>query len=188
VGRAAKVKNPEYLLGLKKELKKQKIDVGVFMVSEISKKNRLRKKLRKAGIKILPAMNIQQLRDFYRNMGIIISPSVFETYGNVPLESVASGTPALINNNMGVAEIFRRHHLDDYVLDFGDVPNVVRKIDGFRHDSVDRNIRESLRKYLWNTVIDEYYLCCRKEAALFHHMPQPGGNDGQEETDGSDTA
>lgn len=163
VGRGSKTKNPEYLLKLKDELKRKKMDTNVYMVSDISKKNRLRKKLSRAGIKILSAMDTQHLRDFYRNMGIIISPSFFETYGNVPIESVATGTPALINSNMGVAEIFKKHNINNYIIDFDDVHDVVSRIDGFKNHRVNKDIRESLRRYLWDSIIDEYYNVCRQE-------------------------
>jgi len=163
VGRSSRTKNPEYLLTLKDELKRQKMDIDIYMVSNISEKNKLRKKLSKADIKIFSTMDTQHLRDFYRDMGIIISPSFFETYGNVPIESVATGTPALINNNMGVAEIFKKHNLHNYITDFDDVQDVVSRIDEFKNHRVNEDIRESLRGYLWDSVIDEYCNVCKQE-------------------------
>jgi len=163
VGRMTKIKNPEYLLRLKDELKRQKMNLKVYMVSNINRKNWLRKKLSRAGVKILSAMDTQRLRNFYRDMGIIICPSFFETYGNVPAESVAAGTPALISDNMGVAEIFKKHDLNHFIIDFDDVYDAVSKIDGFRNQRIDKQKRESLKEYLWDSVIDEYCNVCRDE-------------------------
>ena len=167
VGRDSKNKNPEYLLALKDELKRNKMDTDIYMISNMNKKNKLRKKLSKARIKILSAMDTQHLRDFYRDMGVIISPSFFETYGNVPIESVASGTPALINNNMGVAEIFKKHNLHNYITDFDDVQDVVSRIDEFKNHRVNKDIRESLRRYSWDSVIDTYFNVCRQEVERY---------------------
>ena len=136
------------------------------MVSNINRKNWLWKKLSRAGVKILSAMDTDRLRNFYRNMGIIICPSFFETYGNVPAESVAAGTPALISDIMGVAEIFKKHDLTHYIIDFGDVYDAVSKIDGFRNQRIDRQKRESLKRYLWDSVIDEYCQVCRGEIKI----------------------
>jgi glycosyltransferase involved in cell wall biosynthesis len=160
-------KNPEYLLALKDELKRKKMDTDIYMISNINKKSNLRKKLSRARIKILSAMDTQQLRDFYRDMGVIVSPSFFETYGNVPIESVASGTPALINNNMGVAEIFKKHNLHNYITDFDDVQDVVSRIDEFKNHRVNKDIRESLRRYSWDSVIDTYFNVCRQEVERY---------------------
>lgn len=168
VGRGTKTKNPEYLLTLKDELKRKRMNTDIYMVSNINEKNKLRKKLSRAGIKILSFMETQYLRDFYRDMGIIISPSFFETYGNVPVESVATGTPALINSNMGVAEIFERHNLHNYITDFNDVYDVVSRIDEFKNHRVNKDIRESLRRYLWDSVIDAYFNVCRLEMERYH--------------------
>lgn len=163
VGRSSKIKNPEYLLRLKDELKRQRMKMNIYMVSDIKRKNNLKKKLSKARIKILSAMGTQSLRDFYRKMSLIISPSFFESFGNVPIESIATGTPALINNNMGVAEIFKKHNLFHYILNFEDMHDVVSKIHEFKNQRVSKEIRESLRKYMWDSIIDEYCHICRQE-------------------------
>lgn len=163
VGRSSKIKNPEYLLRLKDELKKQRMNMKIYMVSDIRRKSNLKKKLSKARIKILSAMETQSLRDFYRNMSLVISPSFFESFGNVPMESLATGTPALINNNMGVAEIFKKHNLFHYIIDFEDMYDVVSKIHEFKNQRVSKEIRESLREYMWDSIIDEYCHICRHE-------------------------
>ncbi|MFQ6038851.1 MAG: glycosyltransferase family 4 protein [Candidatus Aminicenantales bacterium] len=160
VGRATKIKNPEFLIKLKRELKRQKRKYPLYMVSEIGRKNRLRKRLRRAGVRILPVMDTRALRDFYRDMGVIISPSAFETYGNVPAESLAAGTPALVSENMGVAEVFRKLALDEFITDFRDVRAVVEKIESLRHRTVDGHIRRSLREYTWEAIIQEYIGVC----------------------------
>jgi glycosyltransferase involved in cell wall biosynthesis len=163
VGRATKTKNPEYLIMLRDEMRRQKLDMDIYMVSHFSDMNWLKKRLTKAGIKMLSFMDTQRLRDFYRERGIIISPSLFETYGNVPIESIAAGTPALINKNMGVAEIFKKHNLESFIVDFNNVQDTVSSIDTFRDYRIEKDIRESLRRYVWDAVIEEYFQVCRLE-------------------------
>ncbi len=163
VGRATKTKNPEYLIMLREEMRRQKVNMDIYMVSNFSDMNWLKKKLSRAGIKMLSIMDTPRLRNFYRDRGIIISPSLFETYGNVPIESIATGTPALINNNMGVAEIFKKHNLDSYIIDFNDVHDVVSAIERYKNHRIDKGTRESLRRYAWDTIIEEYYRVCKQE-------------------------
>lgn len=169
VGRLTKTKNPEYLIMLREEMKRQKVDMDIYMVIDLSHVNGLKKKLSKAGIKTLSYMDTQCLRDFYRDRGIMVSPSVFETYGNVPIESVASGTPALINNNMGVAEVFKKHNLDSYIIDFSEVNDVVSRIETFRDHRISKSIRESLREYMWDSIIEEYCRICSLEIERYRN-------------------
>lgn len=163
VGRVSRTKNPEYLLLLRDELKRQKKKMRIFMVSDVNHKSRLRKRLSRAKIITLSAMDTICLREFYRDMAVLISPSYFETYGNVPAEAVASGTPALISETMGVAEIFKEHGLNHFITDFNDVREVVERIDEFRNHRVSKEVRESLKRYIWDSVIDCYFNICRGE-------------------------
>jgi len=160
VGRVSRVKNPEFLLRLKKELEGKGRNVRVTVVSDIPRKHPLRKQFSRAGIKIHPVMDTRRLAEFFRRSGLILSPSFFETYGNVPVEAVASGTPALISKNMGVKEVFIRHKLEHLVTDFSDLEEVLENISLFRRTKIDPETRESLKAYLWEAVIREYFRVC----------------------------
>ncbi len=90
--------------------------------------------------------NNRNLASFYRNMGVIISPSHFETYGNVAKESIASGTPALVNKNMGVSETYKKLGLNDWIINFDSIKNVYRKIEDIIGETVNKKVIEKINK------------------------------------------
>ena len=93
-------------------------------------------------IKLYDPMSSRKLAKFYEKMGIIISPSLFETYGNVAQESIASGTPALISSNMGVSETFRDLGLSDYIVNFKSTQDVYNKIINFSGQPISDKVRK----------------------------------------------
>ncbi len=73
-------------------------------------------------------MTTYELGKFYGTMGVIICPSTFETYGNVPQEAIATRTPALIGSGMGITEVFRREGLSYLITDFISTEDVFEKV------------------------------------------------------------
>lgn len=92
-------------------------------------------------VKFHKPKNNKKLVAFYRNMGVIISPSHFETYGNVAKEAIASGTPAIVNPNMGVSETFKNLGLNDWVINFSSVESVYNKIGDVAGKTVEKEVR-----------------------------------------------
>lgn len=46
-----------------------------------------------------------ELPKYYSKSALLIHPSLYEPFGNTPLEAVACGTPALVSDNCGCAEL-----------------------------------------------------------------------------------
>jgi len=163
IGRFTSVKNPEFLLELAESLKQMGKQMDIRMVTRAEENNPLVKQLRARGVVILPPMDTSSLGDFYRKTGVVISPSVFETYGNVPLEAVSSGTPALVSRNMGVSEVFNILGLSDLITDFSDVRAVIEKMEqmlmkGVRIPvEIADKIKES---FAWPRIITRYMDIC----------------------------
>jgi len=167
VGRHYGVKNPEFCLKLA-ELLKDRPEYKIEMVStykvKCHKKGRVASKtvnkFLDAGIKLTSPMNINRLAKFYKEQDVIISPSHFETYGYVPLEAMATGTPALINKTLGVREVFKKLGLDDYIMDFKDPDSIIKKIDFIRENRVviDGEASRRLRKeYSFSKTMAQFF-------------------------------
>ncbi len=167
VGRHYGVKNPEFCLELA-ELLKDKPEYKIEMVStykvKCHKTGRVMhgeaNKFIDAGIKLTSPMNINRLARFYKNQDVIISPSHFETYGYVPLEAIATGTPALINKTLGIKEVFKKLGLDDYIVDFKDPGSIVKKIDFIRKNKVVINGEASRRlrkEYSFSSTMIQFF-------------------------------
>lgn len=109
-------------------------------------------------IKLYDPMSSRKLAKFHEKMGIIISPSLFETYGNVAQESIASGTPALISSNMGVSETFRDLGLSDYIVNFKSTQDVYNKIINFSGQPISDKVRKKLKRNLTPQVVNKRLL------------------------------
>jgi glycosyltransferase involved in cell wall biosynthesis len=79
-------------------------------------------------------------------MGVVISPSHFETYGNVAKESIASGTPAMVSLNMGVSETFDNLGLNDWVINFDSVKSVYDKIENVMGETVHKDVKAKMKE------------------------------------------
>lgn len=162
VGRASHVKNPEYLLQLAKEFKRKGYTFRIQMVTDLPETSRLAAGFRAAGIEIKKPMRTNEIGDFYSSREVMISPSYFETFGNVPIEAVATGTPAFVSSNMGVHEVFLELGLEKLVIDFGNIPEVADQIAQTIHETKTLDIREEIRKrYNWKRTLDRYYEACK---------------------------
>lgn len=125
IGRNAPIKNLQKFCDLHKQLLKEGWDHTATVVSDIDKKT-----LRSIpkSIKVVPSMSMTDLMTFYATQGLIISPSRFETFGNVPIEAVCVGIPVLVSQGMGCAEVLRASGLDRMVIDFDDSESVKERV------------------------------------------------------------
>jgi len=160
IGRSSYVKRLDYILQLNNELRKSCKSYKIHIVTDTQPK--LRAELENAGIEVISPMESSKLREFYQRREVIISPSHFETYGNVPMEAIAAGTPALVSLNMGVAERFIELGLEDYITDFDNIPATVEKIEHVRLMHFPREFKERLKNYLWSAIFDRYYTTCQQ--------------------------
>lgn len=147
VGRWSDVKNPTFIHKLAEYNLQNNSYFKINVVTEINDLTRKQRSLSKM-INFYPPMSSSELGQFYGKMGVIICPSFFETYGNVPQEAVASGTPALIGSNMGVAEVFRKLGLEHLITDFTSVESVYKKLKSISKERVDEKIRNKMKRKL----------------------------------------
>lgn len=165
VGRHYAVKNPEFCIALADKLNNG-ADSGIEMVSsqvKSSSKKALSKAMARfveAGIKLRPAMSTKRLAKFYQSKDLIISPSHFETYGYVPLEAIATGTPALINHTLGIKEVFVKLGLDDFIVDFTNIDHIMEKIEYIKKERtvIDKNTSQRLKKeYSFSNTMLQFF-------------------------------
>lgn len=124
-------------------------------ITDLDTKGPIYKNLSKI-IKFHKPTNNRGLISFYKKMGVVISPSYFETYGNVAKESIASGTPAMVNNNMGVSETFNRLGLKDWIINFDSVESVYNKIEETMGKIVKHSIRKKIKdNYNHKIIFDQ---------------------------------
>lgn len=149
VGRWSNIKNPNFIKKIIKYSQDKNVEYKFNIVSDIAKATEELSDFTN-DVKLYSPMNSQKLANFYSKMSIVISPSFFETYGNVAQESIASGTPALVGPNMGVAEIFKEIGLSNWIVDFKSTKNVYYKIKRFSGQPIKNKVKKML-KYNLNT-------------------------------------
>ena len=168
IGRMRSVKNPEYISTLLDGLNKYDVEADVIIVTDSTQlqnpssyTTRIISDLQRKGVRVLPHMSAQRLAAFYRSVDLVISPSRFETFGNVPLESMVTGTPALINRNMGVREVFQRHSLDEYIVDFDDVESTIKKIKEIKENRIvipPETSSRIIEQHNWDNIMRHHFI------------------------------
>lgn len=125
IGRYSRIKNFDQYFQLHQKLLKDKWEHNASFVTSLPA-NKI-KNLPKS-IQLIPPMTPEGLKRFYLSQGLIICPSFFETFGNVPMEAACLGIPVLVNQTMGCAEVLRQAGLGNMVADFKDEADVLQKI------------------------------------------------------------
>lgn len=163
VSRWAKVKNPEFCGSLARYNQKHNNKLAIHMVTDLGKEKKQRQMLNGV-INFKKPMDNEKLARFYSRMSVIISPSRFETYGNVAKEALATGTPALISSNMGVAETFKKLGLEHWVVDFSSPGQVYKKIMEVTGQKVPQSVKNQLKEMYSPQAINSKMIEILKEA------------------------
>ena len=125
IGRYSKIKNFDKFFDLEVELQKRNWrHSATFVTNPDANLEKMPK-----SIKLLPSMKPEELKKFYLKQGLIICPSEFETFGNVPMEAACLGVPVLVNETMGCAEILRKVGLENMVISFDDISKVANRVE-----------------------------------------------------------
>ena len=145
VSRWTKIKNVEFISELADYNEKTGKKFNINLITDAPFNTRHIKKLSKK-VKLHKPRNNKKLAEFYEKMDVIISPSHFETYGNVAKEAVASGTPALVNTAMGVGETFKKLGLNNFVTSFDSIEKVYVKIENVIGKNIEKPVRDKIKK------------------------------------------
>lgn len=151
IGRYTTIKNFDSFFRLHLELQKRNWRHTASFVTNSSADL---KKMPKT-IESLPSMTMDGLKKFYLAQGLIVCPSTFETFGNVPMEAVCLGIPVLVSENMGCAEILKKVGLENMVIRFDDIKNVADRVQELCGQSILPKQLNSLRRILDNNLISE---------------------------------
>lgn len=148
VGRWSHIKNPDFIEKLANYNHSKKDEFNINVVTNQKKTQESISARSRNNMNLICPMDNRRLADFYGQMGVVITPSFFETYGNVAQEAIASGTPALISSKMGVSETFKKLGLDNWIINFDSVSKVhkiLRKVSG---QTVDPVVRKKMASFL----------------------------------------
>lgn len=161
VGRYSKIKNFEKFFDIHRELGRRKWGHTSSFVTSGTKIKKLPR-----SIDVLPPMTAEGLKNFYLSQGLIICPSTFETFGNVPMEAVCLGIPVLVSENMGCAEVLRKVGLENMVISFHSTKKVADRVQELCGQSILPKQLNALKRLLDNGFVSEQIRAVIKQAAL----------------------
>jgi glycosyltransferase involved in cell wall biosynthesis len=115
--------------------------------------------------KFLSPKTMAEMVQFYQETDVVINPSFFETFGYVPAESVACGTPVIISPIQGISEVFLKCGLERMIMDFSDVSAVHERIPAIIQGGVSQKEVENLRMELDPVFLAKKVLLVLSEAA-----------------------
>jgi glycosyltransferase involved in cell wall biosynthesis len=107
-----------------------------------------------------------ELASCYTASDLLVFPSQTETFGNVVLEALASGTPAVVSNRGGVCGIVE-HNKTGKICRAGDYQNFIDQMEQLLSDKVSRlimakNAREYALKQTWEGIFDQLISECEQ--------------------------
>ncbi|MDF1496547.1 MAG: glycosyltransferase [Patescibacteria group bacterium] len=160
IGRWDYIKNFSAFFDIHKILKRQKYNHVATFVTREAKINGIPKSINR-----LAPMTPQGLWRFYTTQGLIISPSHFETFGNVAMEAAFLSIPVLVSDQMGCAEILKIAGLEKMVMPFDDLKAVAERAKDLCGQYILPKQLNNLRSQLDPQTINEQIYGVLREAA-----------------------
>ncbi|HTN43420.1 MAG TPA: glycosyltransferase family 4 protein [Nitrospiria bacterium] len=99
-----------------------------------------------------------RIEELHSGMDALIFPSYYDTFGNVPLEAMASGLPVIVTAQCGVSELIT-HGRDGLILKHtedldGMAAALGGLMDGERRARIGRAARVTAERYSWDSVAE----------------------------------
>lgn len=163
VGRWDKIKNFKSFFEIHNILKKDEWGHEASFVTGDSKIKNIPKTINR-----FTSMTHDELLKFYSSQGLIICPSLFETFGNVPMEAVCMGIPVLVSDNMGCAEVLKTAGLSNMVMSFDNPKKVAERVKELCGQQILPKQINNLRKMLDPKVINAEIMSILRDAIDKH--------------------
>jgi glycosyltransferase involved in cell wall biosynthesis len=156
VGRLSVEKNIALLVTVAKELREMQVPVRFLIVGQGGDEALLREQLPEA--EFAGVLRGEALAEAYADMDIFLFPSHTDTFGNVVLEALASGVPAIVTPGGGPKFIVRNGETGFIVADTGFAPAVAELA---RDADLLARMRLAAREYAlgcsWDAVFGSVY-------------------------------
>jgi glycosyltransferase involved in cell wall biosynthesis len=171
VGRLSPEKNVQFLARLEEGLAKKGCrDFGIFVVGDGAERKWLEKNLTRA--EFAGVLHSESLAEAYANMDVFAFPSRTDTFGNVVLEALSSGVPAIVMDSGGPKYIVD-HGISGFVA--GNETEFIEFVSHLmsspaHHQEMSEQARNAALKVSWNRVFEEVYRAY--ETAIDRHQKE----------------
>ena len=161
VGRFSIEKNVAQLAQVQQELDQSQEKFHFLMVGHGGEEGWLRERLPRA--EFTGVLRGEELARAYANMDLFVFPSHTDTFGNVVLEALASGVPAIVTPSGGPPTIVRDGETGRIVPDHGFAGAIAGILaDPAAHDRMRRAAREYAVAASWDSVFEGVYEAYRE--------------------------
>jgi glycosyltransferase involved in cell wall biosynthesis len=162
VMRLSAVKNPEALGRIADQLAKQ--GLATELVTNAGARDARRALHHLSRVRLRPPLRqTSELAAFYSSCRALVVPSRFEAYGNVAIEALASGTPAVITNQVGARELYEELGLTHLVVPVDDDDGAVERL--LAATPISQKLREHVSKICgWPRVCERILAQARAPA------------------------
>lgn len=157
LGRLTLQKGPDYFVDTARKVVDHYPNVAFLVVGSGDMENAIIRKVASMGLadKFIFTGWFKKESDIqkaYQMADMFIMPSVSEPFGLVPLESIHSGTPALISHQSGVSEVVTNCLKSDF-WDTDDMANKIVAVLRHRalHNTLKENGKREVDKMTWDT-------------------------------------
>jgi glycosyltransferase involved in cell wall biosynthesis len=157
VGRMSVEKNVALLVRVQEQLEKLLgPNFRFVMVGQGDEDEWLRERLPRA--EFTGVLRGEELARAYANMDVFVFPSHTDTFGNVVLEALASGVPAVVTQSGGPASIVRNGETGRIAADEDFAAAIAEMVhDGARHDAMRQAARAYAEMASWDAVFEGVY-------------------------------
>lgn len=156
VGRLSVEKNVALLPDVQQELQRRGLKFRFMIVGHGAEEQWLRARL--PGAEFTGVLRGEELARAYANMDLFVFPSHTDTFGNVVLEALASGVPAIVTHDGGPRTIVRDGvtgrvaHDDEFAAAIVEIAG-----DAANHAAMRRAAREHALTASWDAVFENVY-------------------------------
>lgn len=166
LGRIHKIKGLDFLVEAYSELIKEIEDVIlVFAGPDRGYEKQLRELIKARNcqdkVRFTGYIGGQEKLSAFVDANVLVNPSIFENFGQAPLEAIMCGTPAIVTDNCGCAKWIKESGAG-FLVKYGDVPGLKEKIreclvDNAEVKSMVRQGKEYIADNLdWANIVREY--------------------------------
>lgn len=167
-GRLNKVKGVIYLIQAFSCLSSN-INMDLLIVGSGPEENSLKNSVKIKGLEkrvhFVQQVNKEKLCEYYSNCSIFVLPSVFESFGIVLIEAMASGKPVIASCIPGPSDIIT-HGYNGFLFEKGNVTDLKKYLElcisgKNLRDNLGKNARKTIEeKYTFEKIASQYLKVC----------------------------
>jgi UDP-glucose:(heptosyl)LPS alpha-1,3-glucosyltransferase len=131
-----------------------------LVVAGGDRKGLFRNRAREQGIedRLIFLPFIERIEELHGGMDALLFPSYYDTFGNVPLEAMASGLPVIVTAQCGVSELITQGHNGLLLKHSEDLNGMAAALttlnDAGVRERIGREARATAERYSWDSVAE----------------------------------